>query len=157
MRSQNSLLKNDIWNSLSNLSLNTSENIPIDEDEVENSDDSDDDAWGNDEYVPKINSTTFNKSYTNDDLKRILSDYKSYNTNLSSTIDDYNQSLESIMNHMVQMHCSLSNDLNELINDSQLKVQLENERTAMELDKSVNKLSDLGLLGTQILNKFNDL
>lgn len=160
LRSQNGLLKNDIWASLSTLSVNTSEGIPIvddDEEEGEEDDDEEDDQWGNDEYEPKSNSTTYNKSISNDQLKKILSDYKSYNANISSTIDDYNNALETIMNQMVKMHCSFSTDLSELINDFQSKIKLENDRSSVELGRSVTRLTELGSLGCKILNTFSDL
>lgn len=158
---KNDRLKDDIWRSLSHLSTQKCENLPVDDDELDDDDDddecvSDDDdsdkEWTNDEYIPKTNSAMFDKSITNDELKRVLRDYKTYNDNLFSTIKEYQSSFNTIMSSIIKADSTMANDLIEDISLKQEELVVQYDNMAKHWVNSSQKIDTLKSIAKVINN-----
>lgn len=141
VRSENENLKLGLWNKIDNLStLNSKKNTSK-------------------KATSSIihNSLLYDENLSNDQLKNLLDEQRQYNSILSQTIDEYQDSLEEIINSLVKSNNDIGNQVLGVIKSGEKVVEDNSDKMWDSWMNVVSTMQDISDFDNSIVEKMHGL
>jgi hypothetical protein len=119
VRSENEKIKRQLWDRIDALSSIKSNKI----NEKDNNNNSNSNI-----ATKKPDSLIYNSDLSNNELKQLLQEHRIYNKHLAKTVDDYQDTIDEILNAMVQSNNERANDLLNTMASGEQSIEEESDK-----------------------------
>lgn len=143
VRSENEKLKEGLWSKID--SLSTAANKKVSNSQREDS------------TRYEQNSLMFDSKLSNDELKKMLHDQRTYNSVLAQTVDDFQDSLDSILNALVASNKEAGTELISSIEKGEAAVEQNSDEMWRSWMEVVSAMEDVAKFDSSIANTIQGL